>query len=155
MIFDSNKLFQERLLYLLTLHGHCEKKQHLYGKNNVKNNNIDQYLTYFLKSWVNFSSLGSFSHTFLNFGTLSHTFSFSPDKNIPFNSTTCSREAWERGQGQKVIGFSFFSNLHQSEDDTKIYAEGVAENLRLLTDFYPGNFCFVEEQSINDVIGGF
>jgi hypothetical protein len=34
---------------------------------------------------------------------------------IPFDSTTCGSDAYARGSGQKIVGFSFFGDIELEE----------------------------------------
>ncbi len=58
----------------------------------------------------------------------------------PYYTTTCGRKSFNRGSGQKVIGFTFFTKVNQSKKAIQNYFEGVAGNLIIMTDFYPGIF---------------
>lgn len=44
---------------------------------------------------------------------------------IPYNDTTCSTDAYERGSGQKVIGFSFYGDINTDYSKKKGYFEGM------------------------------
>ena len=44
-------------------------------------------------------------------------FSFLLD--IPFNATTCSKDAFMRGSGQKVVGFSFYGDINTPKNKKK------------------------------------
>ena len=44
---------------------------------------------------------------------------------IPYNDTTCSTDAYERGKGQKVIGFSFYGDINTDYSKKKGYFEGM------------------------------
>ena len=54
-----------------------------------------------------------------------------------FNQTTCSQDAYQRGNGQKVIGYSFYQ-YSKERSMKKKYFEGIVNNLKLVTNFYPG-----------------
>ena len=38
---------------------------------------------------------------------------------IPFNATTCSKDAFMRGSGQKVVGFSFYGDINTPKNKKK------------------------------------
>jgi hypothetical protein len=57
---------------------------------------------------------------------------------IPFDSTTCGSDAYARGSGQKIVGFSFFGDIELEEGIKKRYFAGIADNLRLMSVYYPG-----------------
>jgi hypothetical protein len=60
------------------------------------------------------------------------------DQGIRFNETTCSLDAFRRGVGQKIVGFSFYGDINSDVSKKKGYFEGIAENLNLLPSHYPG-----------------
>ena len=39
--------------------------------------------------------------------------------NIPYNETTCSRSAYRRGSGQKIVGFSIYGDLNSNKSRSK------------------------------------
>jgi len=55
-----------------------------------------------------------------------------------YNKTTCSPEAYARGNGQKIIGFSYYGDFHSAGHKAKKYFEGIQNNVNLLPKFYPG-----------------
>ncbi len=59
--------------------------------------------------------------------------------NVPFNETTCGRDAYRRGAGQKVVGFSFYGDVNSTVAIEKGYFDGIVGNLKLMPVFYPGN----------------
>ena len=59
--------------------------------------------------------------------------------NVPFNETTCGRDAYRRGAGQKIVGFSFYGDVNSSVAIEKGYFDGIVGNLKLMPVFYPGN----------------
>eukprot|EP00096_Caligus_rogercresseyi_P007457 TRINITY_DN25318_c0_g1_i1.p1 TRINITY_DN25318_c0_g1~~TRINITY_DN25318_c0_g1_i1.p1 ORF type:complete len:364 (-),score=14.41 TRINITY_DN25318_c0_g1_i1:7-1098(-) len=60
-------------------------------------------------------------------------------KEMTYNDTTCSPQAFKRGPGQKVIGFTFYEpDSNNTDKSHRDYFEGIAENLRLMKEFYPG-----------------
>ena len=60
------------------------------------------------------------------------------DKNgINFNDTTCGLKSYLRGQGQKVIGFSYYGDSRSKHHQEKKYFEGIKSNLELLGKYYP------------------
>lgn len=55
------------------------------------------------------------------------------------NSSTCSRETYLRGAGQKVIGFSFYDNpKNPNKAKERKYFQGIEANLNLVDKHYPG-----------------
>ena len=60
----------------------------------------------------------------------------------PYNKTTCSRRAYSRGKGQKIIGFSYYGDSRSLHHQRKKYFEGIQNNLKLLQKFYPGKGVF-------------
>ncbi|TRY79883.1 hypothetical protein TCAL_05108, partial [Tigriopus californicus] len=56
---------------------------------------------------------------------------------VPFNATTCSRDAFVRGDGQQVVSFSFYGDVHTKVAVQKGYFEGIRGNLDLMAQFYP------------------
>ena len=40
-----------------------------------------------------------------------------------FNDTTCSKDAFRRGEGQKVVGFSFYGSPNSSKHKEKGFCE--------------------------------
>lgn len=59
---------------------------------------------------------------------------------IHYNKTTCSRRAYDRGIGQKVIGFSYYGDSRSVHHQEKKYFEGIKNNLELLTKYYSDNW---------------
>ena len=59
------------------------------------------------------------------------------DQMIQFNETTCGRDAFERGSGQKIVGYSFYGDIHTEMSKKKGYFEGISGNLRLMPTYYP------------------
>jgi len=55
-----------------------------------------------------------------------------------YNKTTCSPRAYSRGNGQKIIGFSYYGDSRSAHHKSKKYFEGIQNNLNLLPKFYPG-----------------
>ena len=64
------------------------------------------------------------------------------------NQTTCSQDAFRRGTGQKVIGFSFYEKTSNKEKRLEafrkneeiplpLYFHGIKTNLKLMPQFYP------------------
>ena len=60
------------------------------------------------------------------------------DNKIPLSATTCGIDAWRRGIGQKVIGFSFYHNKEYKSFNAKGYIEGIRGNIEIMDKFYPG-----------------
>ena len=38
---------------------------------------------------------------------------------IPYNETTCSNSAYQRGSGQKIVGFSIYGDLNSNKSRSK------------------------------------
>ena len=57
---------------------------------------------------------------------------------IEYNRTTCSSRAYSRGNGQKVIGFSYYGDSTSAHHKSKKYFDGIRNNLNLLPKHYPG-----------------
>ena len=55
-----------------------------------------------------------------------------------FNETTCGLDAFKRGGGQKVVGYSFYGDMNSNKSIEKGYFEGIIENLKLMPIHYPG-----------------
>lgn len=53
------------------------------------------------------------------------------------NDSTCSKASFQRGGGQKVIGFSFYGNPNSTKSKERKYFQGIADNLDLLPHHYP------------------
>jgi len=70
----------------------------------------------------------------------SRTLPITEDKNQPeYSTTTCGRDAFQRGIHQKVAGFSFYGNTTSGVHKSKQYFAGIKENLELLPQLYgPG-----------------
>merc|ERR1719378_510816 len=62
-------------------------------------------------------------HTFtLEHCYCSRTLNTSSDSVRPLlNSTTCSRDAWNRGSHQKVVSFSFFGSINSTRNEERQY----------------------------------
>ena len=58
--------------------------------------------------------------------------------NVSFEDTTCGKDAFFRGRGQKVVGFSFYGDINSNKSIEKGYFEGIVENLKLIRVYYPG-----------------
>lgn len=59
-------------------------------------------------------------------------------KPIAYSDTTCSRDAYARGNGQRVVGFSFYGDISSDYSQKKGYFEGIEANLDLMPKYYPG-----------------
>ena len=59
---------------------------------------------------------------------------------VRYNETTCGRDAYRRGVGQKIVGFSFYGDVNSTVSIEKGYFDGIVGNLKLMPKFYPGNF---------------
>ena len=57
---------------------------------------------------------------------------------IAYSDTTCSKDAYARGNGQKVVGFSFYGDISSDYSKKKGYFEGIEANLELMPKYYPG-----------------
>jgi len=62
---------------------------------------------------------------------------------ISYNQTTCSQRAFERGSGQKVVAYSFYTcdgsgNTKCGTKNNRGYLNGIELNLALVTKHYPG-----------------
>jgi len=67
----------------------------------------------------------------------SRTLNVSSDSVPPLlNSTTCSRDAWNRGSHQKVVAFSFFGSVNSTRNEERQYFQGIEENLALVSELY-------------------
>ena len=60
-------------------------------------------------------------------------------KDIQYNETSCSRDAFARGPGQKVVAMAFFGVQTAKSNAEKGYFEGIKGNLDLLPIHYPGH----------------
>ena len=58
------------------------------------------------------------------------------DISLQFSDTTCGRDAFHRGNHQKVIAFSFYGNTKTEAHKAKQYFTGIQENLKLLSEIY-------------------
>ena len=58
------------------------------------------------------------------------------DHRLQYSSTTCGRDAYERGPNQKVAGFSFYGNTSSEVHKGKQFFVGIKENLELLPILY-------------------
>ncbi len=47
-------------------------------------------------------------------------------------------DAFRRGVGQKIVGFSFYGDINSNIAKVKGYFEGIGENLKLMPTRYPG-----------------
>ena len=61
-----------------------------------------------------------------------------------YNMTTCGADAFNRGIGQKVVGFSYYSKHNATVDAFHGYFEGIQQNLEALQSFYPGKFSRID-----------
>ena len=61
--------------------------------------------------------------------------------NVTYNETTCGHDAYRRGAGQKIVGFSFYGDVNSTVSIEKGYFDGIVGNLKLMPKFYPGNLC--------------
>ncbi len=59
-------------------------------------------------------------------------------ESVPFEKTTCGRDAFQRGSDQKVVGFTFFHNSDQQFESGRNFFAGIEENLKLMPIHYPG-----------------
>ncbi len=57
---------------------------------------------------------------------------------VQLEDTTCGIDAFRRGSGQKIVGFSFYGDVNSPHAIEKGYFEGIDENLRLMQKYYPG-----------------
>jgi len=55
---------------------------------------------------------------------------------VPYNSTTCGRDAHQRGPHQKVAGFSFYGSTSSKMHQMKKYFVGIKDNLEKMTKLY-------------------
>eukprot|EP00095_Tigriopus_kingsejongensis_P000913 snap_masked-scaffold186_size273091-processed-gene-1.3 protein:Tk00913 transcript:snap_masked-scaffold186_size273091-processed-gene-1.3-mRNA-1 annotation:"hypothetical protein DAPPUDRAFT_320085" len=55
-----------------------------------------------------------------------------------FPDTTCSLAAFERGDHQKVVAFSFYGDARSEKHKAKEYFQGIEKNLSLMGKYYPG-----------------
>ena len=55
-----------------------------------------------------------------------------------FNETTCGPDSFQRGPGQKIVGFSFYGDVNSQLSIDRGYFEGIEENLKFLPIYYPG-----------------
>ena len=55
---------------------------------------------------------------------------------VPYNATTCGRDAHQRGAHQKVAGFSFYGSSTSKVHQMKKYFVGIKENLEKMTELY-------------------
>ena len=62
-------------------------------------------------------------------------------RDIFYNETSCNRDAFARGSGQKIIGFSIYGDAGSTLVVEKGYFQGIEENLKLLPQLYPGKCC--------------
>ena len=54
----------------------------------------------------------------------------------PLSSSTCSPDAWHRGDHQRVVAFSLYGSTNSTRSEERRYVEGVEENLSLLPLLY-------------------
>lgn len=54
-----------------------------------------------------------------------------------FSTTTCSKHAWARGRGQKVVGFSYYGDSASAHHKAKGYLQGIEDNLKAMPRYYP------------------
>ena len=54
---------------------------------------------------------------------------------MPYEQTTCSRDAWHRGSHQKVLAFTFYSIPSRANKSAR-YFKGVKANLDLMGQLY-------------------
>ena len=54
---------------------------------------------------------------------------------MPYEQTTCSRDAWHRGSHQKVLAFSFYTVPSRANKSAR-YFKGVKANLDLMGQLY-------------------
>ena len=52
------------------------------------------------------------------------------------NSSTCSADSWQRGNGQRVFSFAFYGNPKSSKHQSRGYFEGIRANLDAISSFY-------------------
>ena len=55
-----------------------------------------------------------------------------------FEDTTCSHVAFRRGEGQKIVGFSYYGDSRSEHHKEKKYFDGIMNNLKLMPLYYPG-----------------
>ena len=89
------------------------------------------------------SAILTFSKTFLKIvnvfvRTLKAAKTSEKEMAVKLEDTTCGIDAFRRGMGQKIVGFSFYGDINSKHSIEKGYFEGIAENLRLLQKYYPG-----------------
>ena len=70
----------------------------------------------------------------LNFRTVKI---FEHSDSISINETTCSPDAFQRGGGQKIVGFSFYGDPSSTVGIQRGYFGGISENLQLIQIYYP------------------
>ena len=64
----------------------------------------------------------------------------STENNAKFEYSTCSEVSAERGFGQKIVSYSFYSakEAKNNKEADKLYFPGIFANLLLMKKFYPG-----------------
>ena len=54
----------------------------------------------------------------------------------PLNSSSCSRDSWQRGLGQQVFSFAFYGDPNSTIHQKRGYFQGIRKNLELISFFY-------------------
>ena len=62
-----------------------------------------------------------------------------PRVNAAQDSSTCSDDSWHRGNGQRVVAFTFFGDPHLVRHNTT-YFEGILANVDAISSFYNSNW---------------
>jgi len=62
------------------------------------------------------------------------TFDLNP--NVPYNHTTCGRDAYYRGPHQNVASFTFYGDVNSKTHLFRQFFHGIEENAALLKEFY-------------------
>ena len=57
---------------------------------------------------------------------------------VLFNETTCSYNAYRRGSGQKIVGFSYYKSIYRPSKKQNLFFSGIKGNLDLMPLLYPG-----------------
>ena len=65
----------------------------------------------------------------------SNLYYFYAHTEIQFNSTTCSKDAFMRGAGQKVVGFSFYGDINTPKNKKKGNSININEMDQLYTKY--------------------
>merc|ERR1719500_889758 len=55
------------------------------------------------------------------------------------DSSTCSGDSWQRGNGQRVVAFTFFGDPKSVRHNTT-YFEGILANVAAISSFYDGDW---------------